>query len=360
MMSTTSRFGGALVALLLVQIAPQVLSFAPPSSATTSLVRSLTSRPTFAAASPSKQQWGASSSSRLYMSDAAIPPASTPAPKEEEEAAAVVYPAGTATVSQLIFNLVKGIVGAGVLSLPAGIAAWANAPSAVFPAVAMITIIGALSGYGFALIGRCCAYTNTRSYRDAWSKTVSQNTSWIPAVAVTFKTIAAILAYSMILGDTFVSLLATVGYTVSKPIALVGLTGGVLLPLCLLKNLASLAPFSLVGSLGMVYTAVAMAIRYASKSYAVGGKFAKDCAPALQPAFGAIGAKGVLTPSAAILVGMLSTAYMAHFNAPKVRYYYDYCYYYNYIVSLGYYCVLDSLFSFFLSLILCMRSFTMN
>eukprot|EP00980_Cylindrotheca_fusiformis_P001396 scaffold345_cov134-Cylindrotheca_fusiformis.AAC.7 len=233
--------------------------------------------------------------------------------EEEEE----VPESEGATVTELIFNLVKGIVGAGVLSLPAGIAAWANAPSAVLPAVALIAGIGALSGYGFALIGRCCAYTNTKSYRDAWSASVGESTSWIPAVAVTLKTIAAILAYSMILGDTFVSLLSTAGITASKTPVLIGLTTAVLLPLCLLKNLAALAPFSLIGSLGMMYTAVAMVIRYLGKAYTKTGIFGTDCAPAFRPAFGSVGAEGLLTPSAAILVGMLSTAYMAHFNAPK-------------------------------------------
>jgi len=167
-------------------------------------------------------------------------------------------PPGQATVTQLCFNLVKAVVGAGVLSLPAGIAAFANAPSAVIPAMALIAIIGGLSGYGFALIGRVCAYTNTKSYRDAWSASVGKSSSWIPGVAVTFKTFCAILAYSMILGDTFVSLLATAGLATSKVPTLIGVSGGILLPLCLLKNLASLAPFSLVGSLGMIYTAVAM------------------------------------------------------------------------------------------------------
>ena len=85
-----------------------------------------------------------------------------------------------------------------------------------------------------------------------------------------------------------------------------------------MKNLSSLAPFSLVGSLGMIYTAVAMVIRYVTKAYTATGKFGMDCAPALRPSFGSVGAEGVLTPPAAILVGMLSTAYMAHFNAPKV------------------------------------------
>lgn len=255
-----------------------------------------------------------SSMAPLYMA------ADVVASEGDDKAAST--PPGTASVTQLCFNLVKGIVGAGVLSLPAGIAAWASAPSAVVPAIAMIAAIGGLSGYGFALIGRCCAYTNTKSYRDAWSATVGKKSSLIPAVAVTCKTFAAILAYSMILGDTFVSLLATAGIQATKVPTLLGVTSFILLPLCLLKNLSSLAPFSLVGSLGMIYTALAMLVRYLGKSYVAPlGKFATDCAPALRPSFGSVGAAGVLTPSAAILVGMLSTAYMAHFNAPKVTFY---------------------------------------
>eukprot|EP00934_Nitzschia_sp_Nitz4_P005814 Nitzschia sp. Nitz4//scaffold7_size249615//72914//74456//NITZ4_001158-RA/size249615-augustus-gene-0.5-mRNA-1//1//CDS//3329558385//5804//frame0 len=225
---------------------------------------------------------------------------------------------GGATVSALCFNLIKSIVGAGVLSLPSGIAKFADAPSGVVPAVGLISVIGALSAYGFALIGRVCAFTNAKSYKEAWSATMGPSTSWIPASAVTFKTFAAILAYSMILGDTFVSLLATFGIQMAKVPTLLGLTSTVLLPLCLLKNLSSLAPFSLIGSLGMMYTAAAMSFRYFGKSYAApAGQFATDCAQHLQPSFGSLGASGALTPNVAILVGMLSTAYMAHFNAPK-------------------------------------------
>ena len=49
-------------------------------------------------------------------------------------------------MSNEIFNLVKSIVGAGVLSLPAGIAAFGDASSAIFPAMVLITVIGAISG----------------------------------------------------------------------------------------------------------------------------------------------------------------------------------------------------------------------
>ncbi|KAL3925883.1 MAG: hypothetical protein SGILL_000095 [Bacillariaceae sp.] len=121
----------------------------------------------------------------------------------------------------------------------------------------------------------------------------------------------------MILGDTFVSLFSTVGIAASKVPVTIGLTGTVLLPLCLMKNLSSLAPFSLLGSLGMLYTATAMVVRYLGKAYAPTGKFGMDMATSLRPKFGDVGASGIFSPSAAILVGMLSTAYMAHFNAPK-------------------------------------------
>jgi amino acid permease len=122
----------------------------------------------------------------------------------------------------------------------------------------------------------------------------------------------------MILGDTFQGLLTAItGMTLAKPLVLLGLTGTILLPLCLLKNLSSLAPFSLLGSLGMTYTATAMSIRYFGKAYTLTGKFGTDLPAPLRPSFGSIGAAGVLNPRSAILIGMLLTAYMAHFNAPQ-------------------------------------------
>lgn len=196
-----------------------------------------------------------------------------------------------------------------------GIAAFGNAPSAAIPAVALIAVIGCLSAYGFSLIGRVCSYTGAKSYREAWASTISQGTSWLPAVSCTFKTSCAVLAYSMILADTSTSLLQTAGYTVARTPALLAVTSMILLPLCWMKNLSSLAPFSLLGSLGMGYTAIAMAIRYFGKAYAVGGKFV--VAKHLAPKFGTQGASAAVSPSVFILVSMLSTAYMAHFNAPK-------------------------------------------
>ena len=225
---------------------------------------------------------------------------------------------GTATIPTEVFNLVKAIVGVGVLSLPAGIAAFGSARSAVLPAVALIAVIGALSGFGFSIIGRVCAYTGATSYREAWERSVGPSTGWIPAWSATMKTSLACLAFSMVLADTFSILLGK-----DRKMVLLGLTGVVLLPLCWMKDLASLAPFSLLGVIGMAFTGLAMTIRYLDGSYdnsAVSTStksLLSTVPPNLRPSFGTDGWQSVFTPKSLILVCMLSTAYMAHFNAPK-------------------------------------------
>lgn len=222
---------------------------------------------------------------------------------------------GTATISNEVMNLVKAIVGVGVLSLPAGVAQCGTAPSALVPAMVMIAGVGMLSAYGFALIGKVCSYTGATSYRGAWERSVGPKSSWIPAVSTTCKTFLACLAFSMVLADTFAGLL---GKPDSRTLVLVSLTTFLLLPLCWMKNLSSLAPFSLAGILGMAYTAVAMTVRYFDGSYtSPSGALRPLVIQALRPSFGSDGWKTVVKPSSLILLCMLSTAYMAHFNAPK-------------------------------------------
>jgi len=222
------------------------------------------------------------------------------------------------SITVLVFNLVKNIVGAGVLSLPAGVAAFGDAPSALIPAVSITVLIGLLSAYCFSLIGRVCASRGATSYREAWEKSVGATTSWIPASACTFKTGVASLAYSMILADTFRALLATAGIVMSRTNTLFALTGTVLLPLCMLDDLSKLAPFSLLGIAGMIFTVVAMFIRLVGGSYApVTGRFIADLAPAVAPSFGTAGWRAAAGGQSTILLCMLSTAYLAHYNAPK-------------------------------------------
>lgn len=86
-------------------------------------------------------------------------------------------------------------------------------------------------------------------------------------------------------------------------------SGVVLLPLCLMKNLASLAPFSLVGIGGMLYTTLAMGFRWWTKAYSPSGKF--FASQLATPVFGSKGAASALSFNALILTCMLSNAYIA-------------------------------------------------
>jgi Transmembrane amino acid transporter protein len=222
---------------------------------------------------------------------------------------------GTATIPNEVFNLVKSIVGAGVLSLPWGVAVYGNAPSAIVPAVLCIAILGICSAYTFGLIGRICQRTQTTSYSDAWDVAVGKKYAPLIAFSCFIDCFAGNLSYSMILADTIKNLFASCGYTITRTNALLSVTSLVLVPLCLLKNLNSLAPFSLLGIIGMLYTTAAMGIRYFGKAYAVGGTY--YATQLIQPVFGTAGASAALSPSSLILACMLSNAYIAHFNAPK-------------------------------------------
>jgi hypothetical protein len=128
------------------------------------------------------------------------------------------------------------------------------------------------------------------------------------------------------------SLLQTTLASVTRTQALLGITTTTLLPLCLVKNLSGLAPFSLVGVVGMIYTAIAMVVRYVGKSYALpivvaaaaatkskggataaavagSGKYLSDISSTFRPKFGTLGARGALSPNVFILICLLSTAY---------------------------------------------------
>ena len=170
------------------------------------------------------------------------------------------------------------------------------------------------------------ANSNNTSYGEAWKESVGESS------ASTFMTCSACLAYSMILADTFCSLLRTKERTK----VLLSITSVLLLPLCWMKDLASLAPFSLLGVLGMGYTAVVMTIRYLDGTHALpvvaesmsengatiekvieaGGSLVEQVADDLKPVFGNAGWSSAFTPNSLIFVCMLSTAYMAHYNAP--------------------------------------------
>lgn len=225
---------------------------------------------------------------------------------------------GEASIAASTFNLAKSIIGAGVLSLPSGVAFFSDAPMALVPAVAICTVMGLVAGYTFSLIGKACEQHNATSFQEAWAKSVDPKSAWMISGGITAKCFFASLAYSIIIGDSFASLAKTFGLPAmlaQRTNIILLLTSMVLFPLCSLKSLNSLAPFSLLGLGGTLYTAVVMAIRYFDGSYAAGGKFFQTMAVSARPTFSA--GSGALNLKAFVLLSMLSTSYISHYNAPK-------------------------------------------
>jgi sodium-coupled neutral amino acid transporter 11 len=135
--------------------------------------------------------------------------------------------------------------------------------------------------------------------------------------SVTALTFGAALAYSIILAESFSALGVTFNapaFMQSRNNCLLVLTTGILLPLCSLKSLAALAPFSILGLLGILYTAVMMTVRLLDGSYAAGGALVDTIAAAAKPSFGK---KGMNLAKTLMLTSMLSTNFICHYNAPR-------------------------------------------
>lgn len=193
---------------------------------------------------------------------------------------------GTATIPSEIASMSKNLIGCGALSLCNGIARAGNSTQNVWAANGWIILFGFIFGYFCWLIAKVCQLTGRTTYRGIWEETVGHQGSLAVSVANALKAAMADLAYATILSDTLKSLLQSIGFDVARVTCLLVITLGAILPLCLLKNLQVLAPFSIVGTSGVVFTAGSMLIRYLDGSYAPGGKFHDDILPMYQPNFG--------------------------------------------------------------------------
>jgi amino acid permease len=219
---------------------------------------------------------------------------------------------GHASIPSEVANLMKNIIGCGVLSLSGGIAMFANSPSAVLSAAFWIVLLGAMFGYLCVLIGKICQMTGVATYRELGILTMGPKGAIALSVCNMLKPALSDLAYSTILSQTFQSLLETIGIEVSNATALLIITSVGILPLCLLKNLHVLAPFSVLGSIGIVFTAVAMMIRCLDGTYAPGGMYA---GPDVDPGFGT--ENHAFSPRALPFVCMIFEAWVMHYNAPR-------------------------------------------
>jgi len=132
---------------------------------------------------------------------------------------------------------------------------------------------------------------------------------------VVLKTGTALFMYLIIMGDLLRDLGSTCGLTgflAQRAVLLSILAIVVLLPLGMQRSFAALTPFAALGVLGVVFTATVLGTRLFQGTYESGGEFYSE-AP-WKPSFGV---KGTYPLAIFQYTAMLSTAYIAHFNAPK-------------------------------------------
>jgi sodium-coupled neutral amino acid transporter 11 len=170
---------------------------------------------------------------------------------------------------------------------------------------------GAGGGYTFALIGRLCSEAGVEDFKALAVKYYGTSVARVLSVVVVSNTFLACLSYSIVIADTFTAILGSVGLAVTRNATLLGASAGVLLPLCLLKDLSALAFTSVIGTGGMVYTMLFMILRLLDKSYGAGGRFAVSMVASQPVDLWSVNLKTL------VLVSVLATAYVAHFSAPK-------------------------------------------
>jgi len=223
---------------------------------------------------------------------------------------------GEASITAEVINLVKILIGAGVLALPSGVATFSDElVGGMSVSIVLLWTMALLSCYTFWVIGRVCLRTKQFSYKGAFSKLYGKTSGRWVTMGTVILTLNISFMYSMIISDTARDIAAAIGiqgFYCNRQFLLGAMTLGVVVPLCLLRSLSALLPFSVLGVIGGTYTAAFCLLRFHEGLYAPGGKFL-ELAPR-QPIFGESGTQ--LTP-VFVLLSMLATTFMSHFSAPR-------------------------------------------
>ena len=134
------------------------------------------------------------------------------------------------------FNIAKGIIGEGLLSLPAGLAAGTGIYSGVLIAIVFYFAMT----YTFWTLGRLCETTSEKTHRGMGNK-VTEGVFFgnVMAVANLIQTLSCCVAYALVIGRNAEDVLAPFEidtWLSSRRGSWVTILLFVLLPLCLLRD----------------------------------------------------------------------------------------------------------------------------
>lgn len=221
---------------------------------------------------------------------------------------------GSASIASEVMSIAKNLLGAGVLSLSRGIAAYSNDPNAMISATVWIVLLGGMFGYFCLLIAKICNQTRSTTYRECWESAMGDRGGVAVSIVTALLPAQGNLSATTVLSQTLQSLLETFHIYWSRLTCLIVLTVFVLLPICLMKDLDSISPFSALGVASMGVATIAMMIRYFDGSYQEGGMYFDTVKSEFQPSFG-----HETTWNFTVLpfVCMVFNSYIMHYNVPR-------------------------------------------
>merc|ERR1712137_49085 len=215
----------------------------------------------------------------------------------------------------LVINQVKAIVGAAGFALPVTVAAISNQPAINLPiALILSAIFVFINGYSFFSIGNACHKLGVTTYGQAFSTLYPELNQHVVTITTCGLTTGGALMSAILIGDTAQDVLVTVGlisrsYWIRAALCF-SLTVFVMLPLCLLRSLKALAPYSALGVFAVSFAALFTVFRYFDGSYDVGGEFYAS-------SHSNTGSQDVDVMAIFMVTGALSTSYVSHFTAAR-------------------------------------------
>ena len=162
--------------------------------------------------------------------------------------------------------------------------------------------------------------TQSVSYRECWEKSVGQRGALTVSILNILDPLLGIYANATILSQSLQLLLEAIDIHWSVRECLLAVTLVGILPLCLMKHLNALAPFSAIGMIAVISALISMIVRLLDGSYRPGGYYFDEIPPEMQPSFGSPSSTNKNHPwsiAALPFVCMVYTSFDMHYNSPS-------------------------------------------
>lgn len=153
------------------------------------------------------------------------------------------------------FNFVNSVVGAGIIGLP-----FAIAQSGLWMGMVLLITIGYLTFVGVQTIIKCGTMAGVNSYEGLCRHALGKWGYWAVSWSMIIFPIGGMCAYLIIIGDNVPHVLrSATGIEISREVA-VSVTGiGIILPLCFLRDMSTLAKSSSISVLAAVVIVLVIA-----------------------------------------------------------------------------------------------------